>query len=337
MRLDLPRAGSRVSGYRVNPARRACLATLITLAAVPIRAQELLNRPIRVIVPFVAGSSLDARMRVIAASLAERMKQQVIVENKPGAGGSIGAAAVAQAPGDGLTLLFTNNSFAINPHVYKKAGYDPIKSFTPITQAYVSALVVVINSATPALSLKELVALVKAKPNEFTYGSSGLGSVPHFAAELLFHRAGISPLHIPFKGDAQSLTEVLAGRVSMNFSGILAAQPHIRSGRLRALAVTSSERVPVLDDVPTISEAGYAGHDDPIWTGFFAPATTPKAIVDKLSLEIAAALEAATVKANMEATGARSAPNTPAQFGEFVHKELARYATLVATIGLTVD
>jgi tripartite-type tricarboxylate transporter receptor subunit TctC len=321
----------------MTTARRRFLACVLALACAPVRSQELANRPIRVVVPFIAGSSLDSRMRVIAAALSERLKQQVIVDNKPGAGGSIGAALVAQAPADGLTLLFTNNSYAINPHVYQNAGYDPLKSFAPITQGYVSALVVVINADSKAQTLKELVALVKATPDAFSYGSSGPGSLPHFAAELFFHLAGIKPLHVPFKGDAQSLTEVLAGRVSMNFSGILAAQPHIQSGKLRALAVTSQQRVPALKGVPTIPEAGWPAYNDPIWAGFFAPAATPKPIVEKLNRAIVAALGSANVKAHMEATGAQSAGNTPAEFSLFVQKEVARYASLVKTIGLTVE
>ncbi len=321
----------------MNTIRRKLLLSALALIGAPARSQDLPNRPIRVVVPFIAGSSLDARTRVIAAALAERLKQQVIVDNKPGAGGSIGTAAVAQAPADGLTLLFTNNSYAINPHVYKNAGYDPLKSFVPLSQGYLSALVVVINADIKASTLKELVALVKAQPEAFSYGSSGPGSLPHFAAELFFHLAGIRPLHVPFKGDAQTLTEVLAGRVSMTFSGLLAALPHVKSGKLRALAVTSRERVAAMEGVPTIPEAGYPAYNDPIWTGFFAPAATPKAVVDKLNREIVAVLGTANMKAQMDVTGAQPAGNSVAEFTAFVRSEVERYATLVKTIGLTIE
>jgi len=313
------------------------IALVICCIGADAIAQDLPNKPIRVIVPLVAGASLDARMRVIAADLTERLKRQVIVENKPGAGGSLGAAFVAQAAADGATLLFTNNSYVINPYVYKNAGYDPAKSLVPVNRGYLSSLVFVVTPDIKVGSLKELVALAKTQPDLLNYGSSGLGSLPHFACEYFFKMAGIKPLHIPFKGDAQVLTEVVAGRISMAFSGIFAAQPHIKSGRLRALAVTSPQRISALENVPTMREAGFPAYSDTIWTGFFAPAATPKAIVDKLNREITATLNQNDVKARMEATGADVAPMTVAEFTAFVQSEVARYAKLVKDVGLKLD
>ena len=300
-------------------------------------SQDLPNKPIRVIVPFVAGSSIDSRMRVMAQALSERLKQQVLVENKPGAGGSLGAAFVAQTPADGTTWLFTNNSFAISPYVYKNAGYDPLKSFAPVNRAYISALVVLVNAQLKANSLKELVALGKAQPEALNYGSSGMGSLPHFAAELFFQLAGIKPLHIPFKGDTQVLTEMLGGRISIAFSGIPSAQPHIKSGRLRALAVTSQQRNGALETVPTMAEAGFPGYNDMIWTGFFVPAATPKNLVERLNQEISAILRLPAIKAHMDATGAEPAPLSVEQYTAFIQGEVSRYAKFVKEVGLKLE
>lgn len=300
-------------------------------------SQELPNKPIRVVIPFVAGSSIDSRMRVMAQALSERLKQQVIVENKPGAGGALGTAFVAQAPADGTTWLFTNNSYAISPYVYKNAGYDPLKSFAPLNRAYISALVVLVNAQLKANSLKELVALAKAQPEAVNYGSSGMGSLPHFAAELFFQVAGIKPLHVPFKGDTQVLSEMLGGRINIAFSGIPSAQPHIKTGRLRALAVTSAQRNTALETVPTMAEAGFPGYSDLIWTGFFVPAATPKKVVDYLNNEIAAMLHLPAIKAHMDATGAEPAPLPVAQYEAFIQGEVARYAKLVKDVGLKLE
>ncbi len=325
-----------------NKLSRCLIALCITALAVGLgsptaRAQELPNKPIRIIVPFVAGSSIDARVRVMAQALSERLKQQVIVDNKPGAGGSMGSAFVAQAPADGTTWLFTNNSFAINPYVYKNAGYDPLKSLAPVNRGYVSALVVLINSNLKVNSLKELVALAKAQPELLNYGSSGMGSLPHFAAELFFRLAGIKPLHIPFKGDTQVLTEIMGGRISIVFSGIASAQAHIKSGALRALAVTSQQRNSALENVPTMAEAGFPAYNDLIWTGFFVPAATPKNVVGFINKEITAMLNTPSVKARMEATGADVAPMTVVEYSSVVRKEVARYAKLVKDVGLKLE
>ena len=305
--------------------------------ALTVMAQTLPDKPIRVIVPVVAGASMDARMRTIGSALTQQLKRQVIIENKPGAGGSLGAAFVAQSAPDGMTLLFTNNSFAINPFVYKNAGYDPLKSFVPVNRAYVAPLVVVIGAQVQANSLQELVALAKVRPESLNYGSSGQGSVPHFATESFFRLTGISLLHIPFKGDVQALIEVLGGRVSLVFSGVLAAQPHIKSGKLRALAVTSAQRIAALDNVPTLREAGYPTYDDTIWAGFFAPAATPKGVVEFLNREISTALSSPALRARLDATGAEVATLSLAQYAVFIQGELARYAKLVKELGVGLE
>ena len=335
--------GASVVIHRSRPSRDTCSSTIVSFAfaccwaAFPTFAGDYPSKPIRIIVPYTAGSTLDARARVIANALGERLKQRPVVENKPGAGGAMGTAHVANSPPDGLTILFTNNSHAINPHVYRDPGYDAIKDFTPITQAYFAAMVLVVHPSIKAVSVKELAALAKARPGELTYASSGTGGVPHLGGELFKRTAGIDLLHIPYKGDAQALTDVLAGRVSMIFSGVSAAIGHVKAGKLRALGVTTRRRVAALSEVATVAESGYPSYEVLAWTGFFAPTGTPKAIVARLNREIVASLASAPVKAHMDATGAEIVGSSAAEFAAFVQKEVERYGKLVKEMGLVVE
>jgi tripartite-type tricarboxylate transporter receptor subunit TctC len=298
---------------------------------------ELPDKQIRIIVPVAAGSSIDARARVIAHALGERLKQQPIVESRPGAGGAIGSAYVAKASPDGTTLLFTNDAVVINPHVYRDPGYDALKDLAPITQAYSAAMVLVAAPDFNAASVKEFIAIARAQPDALSYGSSGNGGLPHLAMEVLQRAAGIRLMHVPYKGDAQALTDVIAGRVPVMVSGIPAALPQIKAGKLRALGVTTSQRIAALAEVPTIAEAGVPGYEMAAWTGFFAPAGTPRSIVDSLNRELVASLQSAAVKANLEATGGQIAPSSSSEFAVFVRKEFERYGKLVKGLGLKVD
>jgi tripartite-type tricarboxylate transporter receptor subunit TctC len=311
-------------------------ACVFVLAATWLRAEGLPNE-IRVVVPVTAGSSLDARARVIAEALGQRLKQRVIVDNRAGAGGTIGALAVARSKPDGSTLLFTNNSHVISPHIYPSAGYDPVKDFAPVTQAYVSGMVLVAHPSLQVASLKELVALARGPLPPPSYASSGNGSLPHLATELFKQIAGIELLHVPYRGDGQALADVLAGRVPVMMSGYVVAFPHIKAGKLRALAVTSRQRAGILPEVPTIVEAGYPAYALDTWTGFFVPAGTPAELVDKLNLEIAGALATPAVQGQLAATGAEAAVTSPAQFAAFVRQEWESYGKLVRKLHLTVD
>jgi len=265
------------------------------------------------------------------------LKQQVIADNKPGAGGTIGAAYVAKAPPDGSTLLFINDSVVINAHVYRDPGYDVLKDLAPITQAYVAAMVLVAYPGAKTTSVKELIAQARKEPEGLTYGSSGNGGLPHLAMETFNRAAGIRLVHIPYKGDSQALADIMAGRVTVMVSGIPAALPQIRSGNLRALGVTTAQRVRALADVPTIAEAGLSGYEMYAWTGFFAPARTPPAIIERLNRELTASLRSEEVKAHLEATGGQIAPSSPAQFAEFVQSEWKRYGKLVSDLQLKID
>ena len=313
-----------------------CAGCLLLLAATWLRAEDLPSE-IRILVPVTAGSTLDARARVIADAIGQRLKQRVIVENRPGAGGIIGALAVARSKPDGSTLLFTNNSHVISPHIYPNAGYDPIRDFAPVAQAYVSGMVLVAHPSLEVASVSELVALARNESKALSYASSGTGGLPHLAAELFKQVAGIELLHVPYRGDGQALNDVLAGRVPVMMSGYIVVLPHVRAGKLRALAVTSNQRTGILAEVPTIVESGYPAYKLDTWTGFFAPAGTPAGLIDKLNREIAAALATPAVQAQFAATGAEAAVTSPAEFAAFVRQEWEIYGRLVRKLRLTPE
>jgi tripartite-type tricarboxylate transporter receptor subunit TctC len=327
--LRIPRMLSASLGRLVGVA--------LMLASSVVAAQTFPNKPIRVIVPYTPGASIDTRVRMIVNGLAQRLGQQVIIDNKPGAGSTLGTAFVAKSAPDGYTLLFNNNSFAINQHVYKNPGYDALKDFVPIVQGYYSAMILVVHPQVKANSVKEFIALAKAQPEAMNYGSSGVGSVPQLAMEMLTQLAGVEIMHIPFKGDAQVLTDVLGGRVSAIFSGLPAAMPHVRGGKLRALAVSTKQRNSAFPDVPTVAESGYPSYELQAWAGFFAPAATPKEIVERLNREIAANLASPAVRAQLEASGAQGAGGESAQYAVFIRKEVERYGRVVKQIGLSVE
>lgn len=313
-----------------------CAACLLALAATWLRAEGLPSE-IRILVPVTAGSTLDVRARMIADAIGQHLKQRVIVENRPGAGGIIGALAVARSKPDGSTLLFTNNSHVISPHIYPNAGYDPIRDFAPVAQAYVSGMVLVAHPSLQVASVKELVALARDESRALSYASSGTGGLPHLAAELFKQVAGIGLLHVPYRGDGQALTDVLAGRVPVMMSGYIVVLPHVKAGKLRALAVTSSQRAGIMPEVPTIVESGYPAYKLDTWTGFFAPAGTSAALIDKLNREIAGALASPAVQAQFAATGAEAAVTSPIDFAAFVRQEWDVYGRLVRKLQLTPE
>jgi tripartite-type tricarboxylate transporter receptor subunit TctC len=332
------RAARRATGWRRSMRGvRACAAGLLLLAAAWCRGQDLPEQTIRVVVPLTAGSSLDARARVIANAIGQRIKRRVIVENRPGAGGTIGTQYVARSKPDGATLLFANNSHVVSPHVYRNPGYDPIKDLAPVARGYVSGMVLVAHPGLGVASVKELVALAKGNAAPPTYASSGSGGLPHLAMAMFTRAAGIDLLHVPYRGDVQGLTDVLAGRVSMMISGYPVALPHVKAGTLRALAVTSTQRTPIFPGVPTMAEAGYPDAVLDAWTGFFAPAGTPGKVIERLNREIAAALTQPTLQAHFAATGAEASAGSPEEFAVLVRREWERYGRLVRDLGLKAE
>jgi tripartite-type tricarboxylate transporter receptor subunit TctC len=300
------------------------------LCAAPLAVRAQAGKPVRIIVPFTPGGSTDILARAIAPKLAAALGQNVIVDNKPGAGGSLGAAEAAKAEPDGHTLLMGHiGTLAVNPSMYPKLAYDPVKSFAPV--AYVARVpnVLVVRAASPIQSLKDLVAAARAQPGRLTYSSGGNGSAAHITFESLKLKTRIFMLHIPYRGTAGSITDVIAGQVDCTFTGAPTVIPHVRSGRLRALAVSSAQRLPALPDVPTVAESGYPGFEADQWYGIVAPSGTPAPVVARLNAEINKALVLPDVAQQLAVEGAAPMPGTPQAFGELIRREIPRWAEVV--------
>ena len=313
--------------FRPDPTRRAVLAALVSL---PFAATAQSAKTVRLIVPFTPGGSTDILARVLAPKLTAALGQQVVVENKPGAGGSLGASEAAKAEPDGNTLLMGHiGTLGVNPSIYPKLGYDPLKSFVPV--AYVAQVpnVLVVNAASPLRSLKDLIAAAKARPGQVSYSSGGNGSAAHITVEALKLKTGIFMLHIPYRGTAPSITDLIAGQVDCSFTGAPTVLQHLRSGRLRALAVSSPQRLPALPEVPTVAESGYPGFEADQWYGIVAPAGTPAALVTRLNAEINKALALPDVAQQLAAEGAVPVPGNPQAFGNLIRREIPRWAEVV--------
>jgi len=316
--------------------RRGLFAALAALAPTSwLRAQ---GRPIRLVVPFTPGGSTDILARALAPKLAAALGQNVIVDNKPGAGGSLGAAEVANAAADGQTLLMGHiGTLAVNVSLYPKLNYDPVKSFTPVAWVARVPNVLVVNAASGMLSLKDLVARAKASPGKLSYSSGGNGSAAHISFEYFKLRAGIFMAHIPYRGTAPSVTDLISGQVDATFTGTPAVLPHIRSGRLRALAVSSPQRIAALPETPTVAESGYPGFEADQWYGIVAPAGTPPAVVGRLNAEINKALGLPDVAQQLAAEGAAPMPGLPQAFGELVAREIPRWREVIKAGNVKID
>ena len=316
-------------------AAAACLAAL--LASAPAQAQEYPSRPVKVIVPFSPGGAVDGPMRVIAQELGKRMGQQVVVENKPGAGATIGSEIVARAAPDGYTLLLASQTNAISASLYNKLAYDPIDDFAPISLIGEEPGVLVVNPALPVKTFQEFIAYVKERPGQVDYASSGNGSGQHLFAALLASSTGLKMNHIPYKGSGQATTDLLGGQVMVSIPGTAGMVGHIKAGKLRALAVTGAKRSPQLPDVPTVMESGVPGFEAYVWMGLLAPKGTPPAIVDRLYRELAAVLATTEVKAYMATAGIEIVGSTPAEFGRFFRAEKDLWAKVVRETGAKID
>jgi tripartite-type tricarboxylate transporter receptor subunit TctC len=290
------------------------------------------------VVGFPPGGGTDILARIVAQKLADAWGQQVIVENRPGASATIGASVVAKAAPDGYTLAMgqlTPN--AIAPALYPKLPYDALKDFVPITLVGTSPNILVVNPAVPAKNLAELVAYAKARPGRLTYASSGPGSLQHIAAELFKSMAGVDLVHVPFKGSGQAIVDLVAGQVDMNFDSIPATTQHIKSGKLRALAVTSARRASGFLDVPTIAESGYPGYDLTTWWGLFAPAGTPEDVLERVHADAGAALRNPEVRERFAGLSVDPGGGSRADFAGYVREEVAKYARIVKQLGIKVE
>ncbi len=306
---------------------------LVTHAA----AQEYPSRPIKVIVPFSAGGAVDGPMRVIAQGLSKRLGQQVIIENKPGAGAMIGSEIVAKAPADGYTLLLASATNVISASLYSNLTFNPVEDFAPISLLGREPGVLVVHPSFPAKTVGEFIAYAKERPGMIDYASSGNGSGQHLFAALFSSMAGIKMSHVPYKGSGQATTDLLGGQVKVSIPGLAAMMGHIRAGKLRPLAVTGAQRSPQLPDVPTLDEAGLKGFSAYVWMGLLAPKGTPAPIIDKLNRELIAVLATAEVKTYMSGASIETAGSTPAEFNTFYRDEKDRWAKIIKETGAKVD
>ena len=295
-------------------------------------------RQIRIVVPFPAGGATDIAARLIAERMGVSWKQPVVVENRAGAGGNVGSDVVAKAPPDGYTLIMgVTGSHAINISLYSNMPYDPVRDFEPVSQVAVVPNAVVVHPSVKATTLKDFVALAKAQPGKFDYASLGSGTAAHLGMEMLKREAGIFMVHIPYRGSAPAVADLIGGQVQVMMDGLPSALPHVKAGRLRALAVTSQKRSPAAPDLPTIAESGYPDFYADAWSGLFAPRGTPAAVVDKLALEVQRILRLPDVRERFAGLGAEPVGSTPAEFAAHVRREIDKWARVVKASGAKVD
>ncbi len=315
--------------------RRICIATAALLAlTVSASAQSYPNKPIHMIIPFGAGSATDVIPRIVFERLSTQLGQTIVVENRPGAGATIGATAVAKADADGYTMLTNSSAHTLAPALYSNLNYDVSRDFTPVGMIGMVPNVLIVSPARGLKSLKDFVAEAKAKPGSFTFASLGIGSAVHMSAERFRYSAGYEAVHVPFKGGAEALTEVVAGRVDYYFCPIATALPFIQDGRLIPLAVSSPTRAAALPDVPTTLELGFPDSDYTVWIGVFAPAKTPADIITKFNAELAKAVENPETKARLAKIGVETRVMTPEALGAQVAKELPAYAAFANKTGM---
>lgn len=320
----------------------AALVAAFSLTASAAHAQAVAaaypKQQVTLVVPFPAGGPTDAMARLLALKLSERLGQPVVIDNRGGAGGGIAAEMVARAPADGHTLFFgTTGTMSINPSLYKKLRYDAVKDFAPVSLMATTMNVLVVNPEVPAKSLAELVQLAKAKPGELAYGSAGNGSSNHLSGELFKSIAGLQISHVPYRGSAPAMIDLLGGRIPMMFDTIAVQTQNIASGKVRALAVTGSRRSPLLPEVPTAQEAGLKGFDVTIWFGVLAPAGTPAPVIERLNREMVAVMGTDEMRKRMQADGAEAKTTSAAEFAALIKQDTAKWAPVVKTSGASLD
>ena len=323
--------------YRIVYIAGAALIGMVAGAGSNALAQPYPSRPIRIISIFPPGGGNDTFCRTVAQKLTDNLKQQVIVENRPGANGIIGTEAAARSAPDGYTITLIPSGHAVNASLYRKLPFDSVKDFTLITLAGSSPLMLAVHPSLPAKSASEFVALAKVRPGQLSYGTAGVGSSGHLAGALFETMTGTTLVHIPYKGMSLAISDLIGGQVSATFGPSLSVLPHVRSARLRALAVTGAQRSPALPDLPTVAESGVPGYEASLWYGFVGPARLPAEIVQRLNAEIAAVLGAPEVRERLASQGVDARSSTPDEFARVLATDLERWAKVVQRLGLRAD
>ncbi|MBY4949609.1 tripartite tricarboxylate transporter substrate binding protein [Cupriavidus respiraculi] len=317
--------------------RKAAAGALLWMAAAAALGAYP-DKPVRLVVPFPPGGATDLLAREIGNALQARLQQTVVIENRPGAGGNIAAAAVARAPADGYTLLFgTFGSLAVNKSLYDKPGYDPLKDLAAVASVAYLPNVLVVHPDVPARNVAELLALAKREPGKLTYGSFGAGSSSHLAGELFTHLAGVRIEHVPYKGSAPAMTDLIGGRLTMMFDSISTALPYVRDGRVRPLAVTTQKPAEQLPGVPTLADAGVPGYELTAWFGVAAPTGTPRPVIERLNAEINASLRQPELVGKLARQGTVPFVSTPDQFGGYIRTQYAKWDALIKSAGIRLD
>ena len=323
---------------RVN---KTLLCIALAFGVAEVHAQSDTNypsKPIRMIVPSAPGSGPDIMARAIGQKLTEALGQAIVIDDKPGAGGIIGSEAAAKAPPDGYTLIMSNaGAHTVNPGLYAKLPYDPVKDFAPVTLVALAPNILIVHPTLPVRNVKDLIALAKAKPGELTFGSGGNGSTAHLSGEMFKTMAGINIVHIPFKGSPAAVIGVIAGQIALAIPNIPPALPHVRSGKLKALAVTTAKRAAGVPDLPTVAEAGLPGYEATAWFGVLAPAATPSQIIARLNAAIVKIAHAREMQERLTAEGADAVGNTPEQFAQIIKSDIAKWAKVIKASGARAD
>jgi len=316
--------------------RRACLVALVAIAApLAAAAQDYPTRPVVLVSPFPPGGSVSLVARIVAEKMGETLGQSIVVENRGGAGGTIGARSVAKSPPDGYTLLLGyTGTLAIGPSMYPNAGFDPRKDFAPVGRIGTAPTLLVVHPSVPVHSVAELIAYARANPGKLNFGSAGIGTVGHLAGELMATMAGLRLVHVPYKGTGPAITDLLGGHIPMMFTPVPTAHAQAESGLLRALAVTGAERSSLLPNVPTVAESGLPGYEAALRYGLLAPAGTPRAIIERLNKELRTALAAEDVRSRLAADGAEVLPSSPEQYAADIDREEATWSKVVNALGL---
>ena len=314
--------------------RPLVLAAALLAASFPSLAQTWPTRTVKIVVPFPAGGPTDVLTRVLAEKLGGQLGQPVVVENKPGAGGSIGADFVAKSPPDGYTLVMaTTSTHSIGPYMGKLA-YDPVKDFTPIVWVGNATNILVVSPQVPANSVQELIALAKKEPGKLNYATSGIGTISHLTTELFASMAGVKLTHVPYKGTQQSIPDIMSGQVAILFDNIMTAQPNVKAGKVKALAISSPKRSALVPDIPTVAESGLPGFQSVVWFGLLGPAGTPKAVVDRMNAEMNKALQLPDIQARFTQMGFEPAGGSAADFSQAMQRDAEKWSKVIRDAGV---